>query len=250
MLTEPLILLLIGVLAGFLAGFLGIGGGIVMVPSLAFLLQYNMHVAIGTALLAMVFLTLIGALTHFKKEEFDSKAWIGLVGGGVPGAYIGSKLAALSPSAYLSIIFGMIVIVMGTWMALDIQATTSKVRNKSFIDYLILSIFAFGIGMMSALSGLGGGIFMVPLMIFLGLRHEIAVGTSLGVIVLTSFSASVGYIRQGSVDFVSSLVLAISAFIFTYIGARTTANVSRSKFKRIFGIVAILVGIRTLIAGL
>lgn len=243
-------MILSGVLAGFLSGFLGIGGGIIMVPSLVLLLQYNMHEAIGTVLLAMVFLTLAGTLTHFRRGEFDSKAWIGLVCGGISGAYVGSSLAALSPSSYLSIFFGVIVMVMGIWMILDIRATTMLIENKSGDEYLIFPISGFGIGVMSALSGLGGGIFMVPLMIFLGLEHEIAVGTSLGVIVTTSFSASIGYMRHGSVEFITSLVLVISAFVFTYVGSRTTANVSRSRFKRVFGVVAVLVGIRILVAGL
>lgn len=253
LLSEIIILLSVGILAGFLSGFLGIGGGIVMVPALTFLLKFDMHLSVGSTLLAMVILTSTGALSHLKNKEFNLKAWISLVVGGVPSAYLGSELAALAPSSYLSFIFGSILVVMGTWMALGIKTPNSQNTAGGNIptkNYIILFAGAVGIGIMSALSGLGGGIFMVPLMVFLGLGHAIAVGTSLGVIVPTSLSASVGYVQHGNVNFAASILLVISALIFTYIGANTTAKISRSKFKRIFGIITVVVGLRTLLAGL
>lgn len=249
--ADIMLLLFTGILAGFLSGFLGIGGGIIMVPALAFLLQYDMHVAVGTTLLAMIFLTLTGGISHFRNKEFDRKAWLGLIGGGIPGAYVGSYLAAISPSAHLSLVFGGIVIIMGVLMITEGVKTPEIEEGYLRADnYVIFLIAAFGIGMMSALIGLGGGIFMVPLMMFLGLQHSVAVGTSLGVIVLTSLSGSIGYINHGDVEFIASLILIISALSFAHIGARTTSSVSREKFRRIFGLVAIAVGFRTFIAGL
>lgn len=250
LILKVIVLLSVGVLAGFLSGFLGIGGGIVMVPALTFLLKFDMHLSVGSTLLAMVVLTTTGALSHLKNKEFNLKVWIALVAGGIPSAYLGSELAALAPSSYLSFVFGSILVVMGIWMALGIKTPNSETSEGGNIltkKYIILFGGAIGIGIMSALSGLGGGIFMVPLMVFLGLGHTVAVGTSLGVIVLTSLSASVGYVQHGNVDFMASFLLVISALVFTYIGANTTAKISRSRFKRIFGIITVVVGIRALL---
>lgn len=240
-----LLILVSGALAGFLSSFLGIGGGIIMVPALNRLLNYSMHIAVGTTLLAMIFLTLSGAFNHFRRKEFDFQAWLGLAGGGTVGALTGAQLAVSFSSALLKYIFGTVVILIGIRMILNVQIPDEKREFSDAWKYVVLPAVAFLIGIISALSGLGGGIFYVPLLIFMGLSHETAVGTSLGVIVLTAISGSAGYVYHGNASFEAAILLTISALLFTFIGAWTTAKVNKAKFSRIFGLVAILIGINT-----
>ena len=99
--------IIIGLLAGFLSGMVGIGGGIVMIPSLIFLLGYDQHIAQGTVLAAM--LPPIGILAvhqYFSRGFVKVPVAIMLALGFFAGGYIGGKISVNIDGAVLRKIFG------------------------------------------------------------------------------------------------------------------------------------------------
>jgi uncharacterized membrane protein YfcA len=104
------IALLIGVVAGFFSGLAGVGGGVVIVPSVVLLLGFAQHQAQGTSLLAIIFTGVAGTLVNLRNQRV--RLVDGLVAGvgGVVGALIGSTLALLAEGRTLSVIFGFLVL--------------------------------------------------------------------------------------------------------------------------------------------
>jgi uncharacterized membrane protein YfcA len=104
-------IILIGVFAGVLSSMVGIGGGIVIVPSLVLLLGLSQHTAQGTTLAMLSFpVSLVAAWTYTKKGMVDWKIAMILCIGFVIGGYFGSRLAVNVPTQTIKKVFAVIMI--------------------------------------------------------------------------------------------------------------------------------------------
>jgi uncharacterized membrane protein YfcA len=107
----------------------------------------------------------------------------------------------------------------------------------------LLPIFGFLIGIAAALTGIGGGIFIVPLLnLIYGFVITSATGTSLATIILISMASTVNYVKQHRVYFKIGLVLALATAPGAYFGARlTTLPLIKTWLGAIFGVFLIIV---------
>ena len=121
----------IGLFAGVLSGLLGIGGGVVMVPAMGFLLGMEQHVAQGISLVVIVPTAITGALTHYKKGNLLLNLAVGLGVAAIAGSLIGSELAQRIPGEYLSRGFGLFVVATAVKMlsgSIGTKAATSTTK--------------------------------------------------------------------------------------------------------------------------
>jgi uncharacterized protein len=111
---RELILIGMGVFTGVLSGFFGIGGGIVMVPMLIFLMGYGQQTATGTSLVAMLLpVGILGVVQYYKAGKIgpaEIRAGLVLAIGIFVGAYFGSKLALQLPVALLKKAFACLLV--------------------------------------------------------------------------------------------------------------------------------------------
>ncbi len=115
--TTLLILLLVGVVTGFMAGMLGIGGAIIMVPALIYILGFSQHMAQGPSLAVMLPpIGIIAAYNYWKAGQVDIKVAIILIITFLLGSYFGSKLAINLPQATLKKIFAILLLLVATKM--------------------------------------------------------------------------------------------------------------------------------------
>ncbi len=102
--------ILLGLAVGILVGMMGIGGGVLIVPALVFVLKLDQHVAQGTSLFLQLPPLGLGALyLYWKNKEVDLRAGIVCAVGILLGGYGGSLLAVLTPSRHLRGMFGLFV---------------------------------------------------------------------------------------------------------------------------------------------
>ena len=112
------------------------------------------------------------------------------------------------------------------------------------MEYLLLGLVAIPIGWIASMIGVGGGIFMVPLLMLFYLdKTQVAVGTSLTAIVFNSISSTIGYSRQNIIDFKFGLKLMPSAIVGVLIGSYLTEHISSDGLAVAFGIILIYVAI-------
>lgn len=121
MTTATLLILIgIGVLTGFLAGMLGIGGAIIMVPALVFVLGLTQQNAQGTSLAVMLPpIGLIAALNYYKAGQVNIKYALILALFFIAGSYFGSKFALSIPENLLKKIFGVILFAVAVKMLIS-----------------------------------------------------------------------------------------------------------------------------------
>jgi uncharacterized membrane protein YfcA len=113
---------------------------------------------------------------------------------------------------------------------------------------ILLPIFGFLIGTVAALTGIGGGVFIVPLLtLFYALQPANAAGTSLTTIIFTAVAATLNYVRQKRIYYKTGLILAITTAPGAFLGAYLTTVLAARELGLIFGFFLIFVAMRMLI---
>ncbi len=113
-------LMMIGLLAGMVSGFFGVGGGIIMVPALVFIMGLSQHQAQGTSLAVMVLpVVLLGAINYYKAGYINIRFAIFVIIAFVAGVYLGSLASISLPDATLRKAFGVLMIIAGIKMILQ-----------------------------------------------------------------------------------------------------------------------------------
>ncbi len=101
---------------------------------------------------------------------------------------------------------------------------------------ITLALAGFIVGILSSISGLGGGFMIVPLLIFLGREAKLAVGTSFVFILVVAISSILSHYRLGNLDIKTGLTLGLGGIIGAQIGPQVLQYVSEQNFKRIFAV--------------
>jgi len=257
------ILLGTGVGVGFASGLLGVGGGFIMIPIQEMLyldmgLSENiaLKMAFGTSLLVILPTVASGAWRHHKRGAVHWKAAVIMGICGFMAAFGGATLATHLPGAVLKIVFGAVVLVSGTRMLIS-RPLKSKSEAKD--NPWLWAVWAIPIGLVTGMTGLGGGVVAVPVMV-LALKFKIhnAIATSLAMLIFTSTGGVVGYIINGlgipdlpaySIGYVNLLtwfLLAITSIGMAQVGAMTAHRLPAKQLRWIFIAVMFYVGLRML----
>lgn len=193
-----LLIVLAGALAGILAGLLGVGGGIVIVPLLYYILNildYNqsiiMHVAVGTSLFIIIPTSIRSSVEHRVRGSFDEQVFRLWSISIIIGAALGSLLAIYSSFKLLTFLFAVIASLV------SIQMFFSDSDRKIEIPKSIFRASPFFIGLVSAMMGIGGGSLSVPIMNYSGIEIKKAVGTSAAFGTVIAIPASLGFMLGG-----------------------------------------------------
>jgi len=118
--TTLLLLLVIGLVSGAVAGMMGIGGAIIMVPALVFIMGFSQHMAQGTSLAVMLPpIGIVAAYNYWKVGQVNIKFALILAAAFIIGSYFGSKFALELPQGVLKKIFGVLLLLVAFRMLLS-----------------------------------------------------------------------------------------------------------------------------------
>ena len=259
--AHIIILLGTGVGVGFASGLLGVGGGFIMTPvqymlylDMGISTDVAMKVAFGTSLLVILPTVASGAWRHHKKGAVWWRAAIIMGPCGAVAAFGGATLASHLPGETLKIIFGVIVLASGIWMLIR-RPIKSEQEPKD--NLWLLAVWAIPIGMVTGLTGLGGGVVAVPVMVLaLKFKMHNAIATSLAMIIFNSAGGVIGYIINGlgipnlpaySIGYVNLRVwflLAVTSIGMAQVGAMTAHRLPTRQLRWIFIVVQFYVALR------
>lgn len=248
-----------GLVAGFLGGLLGIGGGLIVVPALVWTFQLLgfpadrlMHLAVGTSLAAMVFTAAVSAYTHLMKKGINWHFFAGLAPGIVVGCVGSALIAENLSSKILEVIFGSFECLIGFYFIFfRPKEREGPVKD---ISWFILAIIGIGIGALSTIMGIGGGIITVPILVAfcLPMKNSIATSASTGFLIAVigaiSFLLMGGEAKavEGSIGYVylpAFALIAITAMVTAPFGARLAYVWPTLVLRRIFGVMLVIAGL-------
>jgi uncharacterized protein len=218
---DWLILAASGLFSGLLAGLLGIGGGTVLVPLLVSL-GYPPVQAVATSSLAILVTSISGSIQNWRMGYFSWKR-VGLLGfPAIVTSQIGVYIASRILPYILLLAFGILLSINIYLVNLRQQLIAKQNSIETQFNPLLARLITGGAaGILAGLFGVGGGVIMVPLQMLL-LKEEIkvAIQTSLGVIVITAVSATIGHTVAGNVLFVTGLLLGCGGLLGVQISTR------------------------------
>ena len=258
-----IILLGTGVGVGFASGLLGVGGGFIMTPVQEVLylgmgLSENiaLKMAFGTSLLVILPTVASGAWRHHKKGAVRWKVAIIMGSCGFLAAFGGATLATYLPGETLKIVFGVVVLAGGIWMLISRPLKSEQeVKDNPWLWIA----WAIPIGLVTGLTGLGGGVVAVPVMVLaLKFKMHNAIATSLAMIIFTSTGGVVGYIINGlgipnlpaySIGYVNLpiwFLLAVASIGMAQVGAMIAHRLPARQLRWMFIAIMLYVGLRML----
>ena len=256
---EWLLYPLLGACAGVLAGLLGIGGGLVLVAALAWLLPQQgvpadvaMHTALASSMASIVLTAASSARSHHARGSvlWPTVAW--MVPGVLLGGWLGSRIAIGLAGDALRWCVAIYCFVVAAQMLLS--------RAQSQGDARVVprgpgySAAGVVIGAVSSLVGIGGGSMTVPLLVWRGVPPVLAVGTSSACGIFIGIGSALGYALQAppgalplahSVGYVylpAAIGVAAASVLAAPYGTRLAHAISGEALKRVFAVFMIVVG--------
>ena len=249
-------LLTAGALAGFLAGLFGIGGGLLIVPIVLWLLEtqhlggmHIQHLAIGTSFAVMACTTFSGALAHARRRSVRWDIVCRMAPAMVGGALLGTFIAARIPAHYLQLFFVAFVCAIALQMLCRYRPQTG--RHLPGTAGICLS--GGVIGLLSSWVGIGGGTLSVPFMLRGDVPVHQAIGTSGALAWPMALSGAVGYLLagwhvtdlpSGSLGYCylpAAAVLALSTLCLAPVGVKIAHRLPDSALQRAFGLYLLII---------
>ena len=261
---ELIIFLIIGALAGFAAGLFGVGGGTIIVPLLFIVftqMDYPadivMHLALGTSLATIIITSISSLMAHNKKGAVMWPVFKNLTLGMAIGCFFGAGIAGWLSGVHLQVIVGLFLL----WVAfnmfmsgkkrIEANATEANIALPSTPKQLAAGA---GIGIASAIFGIGGGSLTVPYLTRYGVIMQKAVGTSAACGLPIAIAGALGFMIFGmqqqvtvpnTIGFVhiyAFLGISVMSFFTAKVGARVAHALSPQLLKKCFAMLLTIVG--------
>ena len=259
-----IILFFVGALAGLLAGLLGIGGGIIIVPTLYYILSFVpeyhhiaiIKMAVVTSMTTILPTGLSATLSHYKNNNINWYLYKTLLLPIIVGVFIGNYCILYINPNIVKLLFACIMIIASIHMLKPY--TTPHTARVMLPHKMLYNSLSMMIGILSALVGIGGATLSVPMMHYYGEKIKKSIGTASAIgVVIASVSIlyqlavplylaehnirapfSIGYINWLAFGIIISM-----SVITAKIGSSYTQIVDHRKLKKIFAIFLLVIAI-------
>jgi uncharacterized protein len=258
----------VGVTVGAYGTLVGAGGGFALVPILLLVYPRQSPAQLTAVSLAVVFANVVsGSIGYSRLKRIDYRTGLMLAPATIPGAVIGALVVGAIPRAAFDAVMGSALILVSGFLLLKPQGNiplglaSRWVVSRTLVDSdgnryryrfnMALAIVAsFGIGFVSSLLGIGGGIAQVPILTtFFAFPAHIASATSQFVQIFTSGFGALTHVLHGDyASFVTvTLALAVGVIIGAQFGTAISRRVTGNAIIRLLALALGLVGIRLLL---
>ena len=216
---------------GALIGCVGIGG-VLLPPALVYAGGLDPHLAAATSMWAFLFTGAAGTLSYAKRRSIDRRmvAWLGA--GAVPAAILGARANVALPDGALLVLLAALTVAAGV----DALLRSAVLERPCTFGTSALIAIGLVVGFGSALTGTGGPVLLVPILLFLRAPVLAAVGAGQAVQPPVAASSTVGYVLFGRVDFLLGSALGLVATVGVLIGSRVAHAAPAAVLRRVVAV--------------
>ena len=267
--VGPLLeLVALGLIVGAYGTLIGAGGGFVLVPLLLIIYPHDSPAQITAVSLGVVFVNAsAGSLSYYRLRRADYRTGWWLAAATLPGAVLGSIVVGSIPRVTFELIMGVALLGVGGYLVMRPHARMPLMLNAPFVvertiidssghsySYRLnlgLAVFlSVGVGFLSSMLGIGGGILHVPLLTtFFGFPEHVATATSHFTLMFMSGAAVATHVLEG--DYTATLrttiALALGAVAGAPIGAALSERIEGRWIVRLLAVALGIVGLRLLV---
>jgi len=246
-----LVYLGIGAVVGFLAGLLGIGGGAITVPLLAWALRAQglpdaevLHIALGTSMAVIFFTSASSMRAHHRHGAVDWKIALAITPGILAGSFGAALVAGSLPTRPLAMIFTVLVFGAAVQIFFDLKPKTTRTLPGP------AGVFAAGtvIGTASALFAAGGAFLTIPFLMWCSVPVRRAIGTAAAVGFPIAVAGSAGYLLKGYLHWPALAAIVVVSMSLAPVGARVAYLVPVKRLRMIFATLMFAMATRMLVS--
>src|SRR5690348_15119182 len=223
----------LGVISGLMIGCIGVGG-VILVPALVFLFGIQIKVAIPAAMLAYIVSGLVASFVFAQNKsiQWDLAGW--LCTGATPTAFAGAWAVTLIEPRILELGLGLLTFLSGLNSLLLRQGI--KEADERNVSQISLAAIGAGTGFLSSVTGTGGPLVLVPILIAMKVPVLTAVGLSQVIQLPVAVAATLGNILYGELDYLLAGTLAASLTVGSWCGAKLAHTLPREMLRRIVAV--------------
>lgn len=271
MIAEIVLLILLGLVAAVFGSIVGLGGGIIIVPSLILFgavltgEPIGHGTAVGTSLAVLIVTALASTLSYAKEKRVDFRiGWLLFITSG-PASMLGATLTRGLEGGPFQFAFGMLMLLLAallifrdriklperTWPIRRTWTDAGGIEHEYGFALLPGLIAGFGVGLISGLFGIGGGSLFVPIMVLLfRFPPHVAAATSMFVIFLSALLGSGVKAALGEIDWLLTAALLPGAWFGGKIGSWIAGRMSGSGLLWLLRVTMVVLAVRMIAAGL
>ena len=252
---------MLGTLSGVLAGLFGIGGGIIIIPTFFFIFSYLgfaesilAHMVLGSSLGVIVFSSISSTFSHNMKESVDWRLIRVVTPSIIIGSALGGITAGLIDSNTLQGLVALFLVVVSVQLIFEFPPPPQNPRTNLIGPF----IAGGGIGWLSGVFGIGGGIFSVPYFYDRGLKMMNAIGTSAACGIPIAISGSISYMIVGlnksnlpdySIGYVyipATIIVGVMSSLTAKFGVKIAHRMKQKKLRIAFALLVMIMALNLL----
>ncbi|WP_442891493.1 sulfite exporter TauE/SafE family protein [Dendrosporobacter sp. 1207_IL3150] len=246
--TTILALFILGFGVGTFGTLVGIGGGIILIPIFVLIMNYTPQHAVGTSLTIVLMNAISGTYAYIKQKKIFYDAGIKFAIATIPGAFLGSYLAEYFTGSSFRLTFGIFLMCISALMFFrsSPKGTSPEFDKETFTYNRTLGItVSAGVGFLSSILGIGGGIIHVPIMIYaLGFPTHIATATSQFVLAVSSLSGVASHLIIGNVLLMPAITIGLGAIAGAQFGAALSLKTKSKSIIVLLSLALFALGLR------
>lgn len=236
------LLAFVALVVGTLIGTCGVGG-ILLIPALAAFAQLTTHTSMATALFSFIFTGLVGTYLYQRRGTIDWRITIPVCLGALLFGYLGAMANSMVNAAMLNTILACIIIFAGVYTLRPWKGTRHFEFQPGNRLHLFLLIAIGGIvGFGSGLTGVGGPVLSVPLMVVIGFNPLTAIATSQVIQIAAAASGTIGNLAHGSIAFGVASWVTLVELAGVMIGVQIAHSCGTKQLRSFVATVCIAVG--------
>src|SRR5690554_1169599 len=233
MTTGIALVLAAGLVTGGLIGAVGVGG-VLIAPLLVLLAGYDVQQAIAIAAGSFVFTGLAGTLAYARRGSVDWPAAGWLAAGVVPGALVGAWISGLLPAEALTWLICTLIALLGVRELFGRRVRPDRLGRMPGVYTLLPLGTAVGFG--SALTGTGGPVLLIPLLLMATVPALAAIGVAQVIQLPVALFASLGFLLFGQIDLLLAAGLGVTQAAGVLLGARLAHSLPARLLRRLVAI--------------
>jgi uncharacterized membrane protein YfcA len=269
---ELTIIILIGsYFAGLLGSLTGLGGGFIIIPLLTLVLHVDIHYAIGASLISVIATSSGSAAAYVKEGITNMRLGMFLEVATTAGAMAGAILAIYTPTHYIAILFGLILILSAvmslykkkdnvvkhkSYLGKKLKLNSSYPTHDGDVAYSVANVIGgffmmLFAGLISGLLGIGSGALKVVAMdVVMRIPFKVSTTTSNFMIGVTAAASAVVYLQRGYIDPGLSMPVVIGVLFGAMTGSKILVNSTSSKWIRVaFSLIVSVIAIQMIYNG-
>jgi uncharacterized membrane protein YfcA len=238
---EVVWIALLGTVSGLLIGCIGIGG-VILVPALVFIVGIPIQVAIPAAMLSYIVSSVVATFVyaHNNSIAWPMSTWLCI--GGAPAAFAGAWAVSIFDSRLLAGCLGLLTLLSGINSLRRQNISGVEVNADAKVSNAVLLIIGLVTGFLSSLTGTGGPLVLVPILISTRLAILTSVGLSQVFQLPVALAATAGNIVYGKLDLTLGAILAASLSGGSWYGAKLAHSLPRAVLRGVVSMALILIG--------